>query len=308
MNTALALQPQRPARLRPRSRHLLLVANANASGLQGRRDVVDGALRLLRQRGKAVEARLTSTTDELAEVVSEEERRLVLLGGDGSVHAVANVPGHKPEIALLPAGKANNLAHGLGIPTDLDAAAELAAAGRPRSLDLIAARTATRRHLAVEGVSVGFHAVARSQYHAANSADLAAGLSAGVKALSAFRPFAAAVESDDKLELIKVRQLFVVNFPLYGPRLHVAPGADPADGLLDIVNIEAAGRLPLLRMLHRLRRGTHLGEPGVRRWQAGRIRIATAGRSPIIADTVNLGPGPVELTIEPAALDVVSPQ
>lgn len=34
-------------------------------------------------------------------------------------------------------------------------------------------------------------------------------------------------------------------------------------------------------------------------------RIATSGRSPIIAHSTNLGPGPVELAVEPAALEVV---
>lgn len=38
---------------------------------------------------------------------------------------------------------------------------------------------------------------------------------------------------------------------------------------------------------------------------AKRIRIATSGRSPIIAHSTNLGPGPVELAVEPAALEVV---
>jgi diacylglycerol kinase (ATP) len=306
--TAAPLPLRRPPirRLRSTSPPLLLIANANASGLAGRREVLDGVLGSMRRFGSRVEARLTSTVDELAAVVAAEERRVVLLGGDGSVHALANVPGRKPEIALLPAGKANNLARSLSIPLELDAAVRLAVAGASRPLDLIAARTAERRYLAVEGVSLGYHAYARAKYYADNSADLGAGVAAGLGALKRFHTIAAAIESDGSLEVVKVSQLFVVNFPLYGPGLQVAPDADPADGLLDLVNIETDSRISLLAMLARARHGTHLDQPGVRHWQAARIRIATGGRAPIIADTTNLGFGPVELSVEPAALNVVT--
>jgi diacylglycerol kinase (ATP) len=286
---------------------VLLIANANASGLGGRRGVVEGALALLRAFGARAEARLTSSVEELAAVVSSEERRLVLLGGDGSVHAVANIPGPKPEIALLPAGKANNLARGLGIPIQLEGAARLAATGAPRRIDLIAAQTTETRYLAVEGVSLGYQAYARARYHGVNSGDLAAGVTAALRALTRFHSIAAAVQIDDTLEVLKLSQLFVVNFPLYGPGLCVAPAADPADGLLDLVNVDTTGRMPLLRMLARIRQGTHVDLPGVRHWRARRIRFATGGLAPIIADTTNLGFGAVELTVEPGALPVVAP-
>ena len=55
----------------------------------------------------------------------------------------------------------------------------------------------------------------------------------------------------------------------------------------------------------RLRRGAHLGRAGVTRVAASRVRIATGGRSPIIGDTTNLGAGTVELTVVPAALELV---
>ena len=61
-------------------------------------------------------------------------------------------------------------------------------------------------------------------------------------------------------------------------------------------------------MLTRLRRGTHLGRPGVRHWRAEHVRIATGGRAPIIADTTNLGFGPVDLRVERGALAVVAPK
>ena len=315
MSTALApvlspqpfapVAPARPIRrLRSLSPHLLLVANGNASGLNRHPELVQDSARLLRSAGARVESLVTSTLDELAFVLAGAERRVVLLGGDGSLHAAANTPGHKPELALIPGGKANNVARSLGIPLDLDAAARLAVEGSAHPIDAIAAQTATSRYLAVEGVSVGFHALARSQYRAKNSADTAAGIRAGLGALTRFEPMTMAVGLDGSCELMRLSQLFVVNMPLFGPGLRVAP-ADPTDGLLDVVALEGGGRLSLLPLAARLRRGTHLGTDGVRSFQARTVRISTRGASPVIADTTDLGSDTVELSVVPQALEIV---
>ena len=302
-----SLRPRvpRPHRAAPA---LLLVANVNASGVSCRREALERAHRLLRVYAGRVELRATESVEELASLFpADPTRRVVLLGGDGTLHAAANLPGPKPELALLPAGRANNVARSLGIPADLRAAARVAARGRVRPLDLITAAGAGRRYFAVEGVSVGFHAVARAGYRATNSADLLAAARAGLGALGTFHPIPVAVESDGAARVMTVNQLFVANLPLYGFGLRVAPSADPTDGLLDLVAIEGGGRASLVTMLTRLRRGTHVDRPGASTWRARRIRIATGGRSPVIADSTNLGSGPVDLAVEPAALNVVVP-
>jgi diacylglycerol kinase (ATP) len=311
MTAAHALSELRPAplaparRLRSLSPHVLLVANANASGIVRNPEIVEGAGRLLRAAGARVEIQLTSSLDELGALLPAAERRVVLLGGDGSLHGAANVFGPKPELAILPAGGANNVARSLGIPSDLAAAARLAVSGQARALDLIAARNATQQYLVVEGVSVGFHALARADYHGTNSADLVAGVRAGIGALARFQPITVGLEADGEFRVLRIGQLFAANLPFFGPGLQVAPAADPADGRLDVVAIDVQTRTSLVSTLRRLRRGAHLALPGVTRLSAKSIRIATGGRSPIIADTTNLGTGTVELTVVPAALEIV---
>jgi diacylglycerol kinase (ATP) len=283
----------------------MLVANGNASGLTRRPQLVEESAYLLRTAGARVETLVTSTLDELEHVLAGAERRVVLLGGDGSLHAAANVSGPKPELALIPGGKANNVARSLNIPLEPAAAARLAVEGGAHPMDVIAARTPTRRYLAVEGVSVGFHALARSRYTSANSADTAAGIRVGLEALARFEPMTIALGLDGGCELMRIAQLFVVNTPLFGPGLRVAPAADPADGVLDVVAIDAESRLSFLSLVPRLRRGTHLGREGIRSFRARSVRISTRGASPVIADTTDLGSDTVELTVAPHALDVV---
>jgi diacylglycerol kinase (ATP) len=188
----------------------------------------------------------------------------------------------------------------------LSEAAELAVNGRARPLDVIVATSGDRRYVAVEGISVGFLALARAGYHGRNSADLVAGIRAGASALRSFDPLCVSVEAEEA-ERMRVGQLFVANLPLYSYGLRVAPLADPADGLLDLTAIDARNRFSLLLALARLRKRPEQSCPGYRCWRERRVRIATSRRSPIIADSTDLGVGPVDLVVEPAALSVVAP-
>jgi diacylglycerol kinase (ATP) len=286
---------------------LLLLANAKSSRLSRGDDLAGAAERALRYRGARVELRLTHSLDELGDVIAGAERRVVLLGGDGTVHAVANLPGPAPELALLPAGRANNVARSLGVPTELAKAAALAAEGAARPIDAIQARTDVRRYRAVEGVSVGFHARARVNYRAENSAALGRGLAVGLGALWKFQPLSVVLESDGVKEVVTLGQLFAANLPLYGFGMRVAPSADPGDGLLDLVTIDARTRRSVMAMIPRVRSGKHVGRPGVGIRRVRSVRIDPRGASPVIADSTDLGSGAVELTVEPGALRMVTP-
>lgn len=295
-----------PLRRSQLGRDLLLIANRKASGLAGG-SKLDEALRALRNQGARVEPRLTGDLDELEAAVGEADGRVVLLGGDGSVHAVANLPGALPELALLPAGRANNVARSLGIPLELDRAAALAVHGAARPIDAIDAEAADRRYRVVEGVSVGFHARARVKYRAENSAALLQGLAVGLSTLWKFLPLKVVIESNGEREVMTVAQVFASNLPLYGFGMRVAREADPADGELDLVTIDVRTRRSLVTMLPHVRRGTHHGLPGVRTWRADHVRIDPGGASPVVADSTDLGFGAVELTVARGALEVVTP-
>ncbi|MBD0328694.1 MAG: hypothetical protein ICV64_01110 [Thermoleophilia bacterium] len=288
---------------------ILLVANPNATRLRDG-DQIAEARRLLEAAGARVELRVPRNLQELEASFDPLDcgRRIALLGGDGTLHAVANLfPCPQHEIAILPVGGANNVAQSLGVPLDLRAAAENAVRGVTRPLDRIVASTPEQRYAAIEGVSVGFQAMARARYRGENSTAIWAALSAGLGVMVTFRAPCVEVDSDERRVSGPVDQLFVANLRRYAFGLQVAPHADPSDGLADVISIRRRGRLSLVPMLARLKRGSHLGRPGVDVWRAPRLRIDTGGRSPVICDSTNLGTGPVELQVEAGALTVVVP-
>jgi diacylglycerol kinase (ATP) len=232
---------------------------------------------------------------------------VVLVGGDGSLHEAANAPlGRLPELALVPAGRANNIARALGIPTDRAGAAAVAANAPAGRLDALRVETPERRLYALEALSAGFQAEARAGYDGANSADLRQGLRALVRAVLRFAPYRLRARLDGgELSSASAAQLFLSNLPYFGFGFEVDPGADPADGRLEAILIEARARRRLVRLLAAAYRGRHLALRGVRRISA-RSAVLTEPL-PLVADAVPLGTTTARVSVEPGRLRLAAP-
>jgi membrane-associated protein len=290
---------------------LLVAVNANASGLEDPETTGRELVAVLQELGAQAEAVVTGSQEELWEVLRHAAAlglRVVLVGGDGTVHAAANAPLRRlPELALVPTGRANNVARALGIPTSRAGALALAARTPARRIDALRVATPDRFLFAVEAVSAGFQADARADYRAGNSADLRQGLRALLRAVRRYTPYSARVDLDaTRLRSDDAAQLFLSNLPYFGFGFEVDPGADPADGRFEAILLEARSRRRLVRLLAAARRGRHLGRRGVRRVPAGRARLTEP--LPLVADAVPLGVTTATVSVEPARLRVASPR
>jgi diacylglycerol kinase (ATP) len=289
---------------------LLVVVNGRASGIPDPAATARKLTSLLRKLQLGAEAVVTASEEELwAELrrASAEGSRVVLVGGDGSLHAAANAPLRRlPELALVPAGRANNIARALGIPLEWTEALSVAARRPARPLDALRVVTPDRLVYALEAVSAGFQAEARAGYDSDNSADLRQGVTAFLRALLRYHPYPAAVRlSGGVLRTRAAAQLFFSNLPYFGFGFEVDPGADPGDGRFEAVAIEARSRRRLLWMLAAARRGRHIGRRGVRRLSARFARVLEP--LPLVADSVPLGVTTATVTVEPARLRVAAP-
>ena len=285
---------------------LQVIVNANASGVDSVRSVIRDAREALDHAGARSSAVATRSLDELAAVIADAgDRRLVLVGGDGAVHAAANA-GLGGEFALLPAGKANNIAHALGLPRQWDPAAALAVRESARPLDLLAIEVDGRRTLAVEGVSAGFQAAARSRYTAENSADLRAGVAALLRALTRHRPYDAELLVDGEELSLRTSQVFISNMPLFGYGFQVAPDALPDDGVADLVGLPPLSRTQILPALAKVRRGAHVDDERVLMRRVEHVELRSP--LPLVADAEVLGTGTATIELVPAALRLARPQ
>jgi diacylglycerol kinase family enzyme len=266
-------------------------------------------MQALRDAGARVRAQLTADEDELAAVVRDaRDRRLVLVGGDGTIHALANLGLRRlPPVALLPAGRANNIARALGVPVAWPAAAELAVRGRPAAVDALHVVTPERTVYAVEGVSAGFHAAARHRYTGVNSADLAAGVRALGAELRAYRMRPVALRVDGGPVFARTAaQVFLSNLPYFGYGFRVDPMADPSDGRLEAIVLEAATRRGVVSLLAAARDGSHLQRAGVS-WNRG-VRAHLDTPLPLVADAHPLGVTTAAVTVATGRLRIVTPE
>src|ERR1700735_4626877 len=155
--------------LDPAMHKAALLYNPDSGGSRRRQSELDSVLALLRVAG--VEAKLILThspshAEELTrQAVVEGYDTVFACGGDGTIHNIIQVLANtQVALAILPLGTANALAHDLGIPFNLEAAAQAAlravprrvALGRIKYLDL-EGKPGTRFFIVAAGAGVDAH-------------------------------------------------------------------------------------------------------------------------------------------------------
>ncbi|MGR6466505.1 diacylglycerol/lipid kinase family protein [Rhizobium sp. PAMB 3182] len=107
-------------------------------------------------------------------------------------------------------------------------------------------------------------------------------------------------------ERMRADLVAVCNGAYFGGGMHVAPEAELADGLFDVVILTTGSRLKLVSLLGQIRAGRHLTDPAVRIVRAASVRVepadGTSAGIPTEADGEATGVVPVEFGILPAAL------
>ena len=251
--------------------------------------------------------------------------RVVAVGGDGTVHLVANGlmqldPGARPALCVLPMGTGNDLARTLGFDPD-EAPATLVTRLRDaelRRLDVLRAEAGGETRYIVNALTGGFSGL----LHDALTDDQKAlwgpfaYLMSAVETLPDMAPYRVSVAWDDgPSEMFDVLNVAIANGRTAGGNAPVAPRASPEDGLLDVVLVLDASAPDLVRLGARVLaardRPAHdyLDDPLVVFNQVHTVRFASEPGLPLVADGEPWHDTPLTVTVEPGALRVaVGPQ
>lgn len=188
---------------------------------------------------------LETTPDEtgrgLAEAAVAEQVDVVLAsGGDGTVTACGEgVAGSGVPLAVLPAGTGNLLARNLGLPLALDQALAVGLTGRDRRLDV----GNVNGHPFVAMAGIGFDAMLLDS----TGEPLKKRLGWMAYAVSALRhlrarPVRATLRADGRPVLRRrASGIIVGNVGALQGGLVLLPGAEPDDGVLDLMVLTARG-------------------------------------------------------------------
>ena len=240
---------------------MLLITNSEAGSADEER--LEAALAVLRA-ATDVEVAVTSNPGELDGVLHRRGgRRVVVAGGDGSLHAVVAALHKRNELAdtvigLVPVGTGNDFARGTGIPLDPAGAAEVVVTGQVRPVDLI---VDCLGEIVVNNLHIGVGAEASRVAHPLKKVLGRAGYVLGAMKAAVNPPYLRLrVEVDDHVVADFAHPVLMVavgNGSRVGGGAEITPGADPTDGRLDVMVSFATSLLAKLSFAARFRKGAH---------------------------------------------------
>ena len=274
--------------------------SADDGGTAAARSAVDAGADVVLVAGG--DGTLRAAVHGLLESAPRTKRRSRLDGPtDPSQEAEAN-----PALAVVPFGSGDLLARNLRVPLDVRDAVALAFDGDPAPLDLLQVRAAGREEYALVMAGIGADAAVLADTREPLKRLLGAGayLFAGVRHVRA-RPVHTSIAMDGAEPVWGYASLVGVgNVGELRPGVALMPGADAADGQLDVVAASPRHARDVLRMMA----GTLVGsrrEHGLDRYRGARVEVTTASPVPCHVDGDLIGEV-TSLTAEvtPAALRV----
>lgn len=269
-----------------------LIHNPDAGAGEQSRDVLDNALR---DAGIDVTYQSTAAGD-IEPALRDPGDVIIVAGGDGTVARVARrLSGRAVPLAIVPLGTANNIATSLGIDgTPGEIIRGLRGAER-RGLDVGIARAPWGSANFVE--SAGLGVIARLLRDAAEDQandpsatgsgthDIEDGAQLLRRALKREKPRRWHVDADGEDLSGQYLLALVLNIAVVGPRVMLAPDADPGDGLLDLVLVGEDDRDALGAFLRRLKRGEPAVSP-IHSRRVKRVRMQWKGKAGHLDDEV----------------------
>ncbi|GGL09759.1 diacylglycerol kinase [Deinococcus radiotolerans] len=257
-----------------------LIYNTNAGG--SKHATPDDLVNAIHAIGFTPVYRATSCEDDLKEALDGVAGTVFVAGGDGTQRAVALTLAGRAEVnlAVIPMGTANNVARTLGVqgePLDV-----IAAYGRSevRPFDLGRVEGPWGEDLFLEACGCGAFADVMAEYDPEEGKSPLRAVQALTTTLTTFDPPPVQLTLDgEEQPKAAFALLEVMNTKATGPRLRLATNADPGDGQLDVVRIDAAGREGLLTYLAALARDEFEALSSVESTRAGRVEIPYTGQA-----------------------------
>jgi diacylglycerol kinase (ATP) len=266
--------------------------------------------RLLREAGATVDVTYSPGPLAMGALVSAAVDRgevVVSVGGDGMLSSLAGlVSAAGGTLGVVPAGRGNDFARMLGLPTEPADVAALLLDGEVRTVDLVSLGLPGAAPRVVAGsVYCGVDARAGEIVDRAHRLPRKAQYPyAALRALATYSPARFQVSIDGVQREYAAANVVVANSAFYGSGMKIAPAALVSDGVLDVVVIEAASRLALMRSLPKVYDGAHVDLPEVTVLTGKRVELRASPPVPVGGDGEPLGRLP-SLSEDPAVVEVL---
>lgn len=293
--------------------HTFLVNPASANGSTGRRwPELARRAAAAGLEGDALLSERPGHLTELARAAAASAELLVVVGGDGSVHEVANgLAGlaSPPPVAVVPRGTGWDFVRSFGIPRDVERAAQVALAGETRTIDLGRATyrawdgsegTAMFANVASAGLSGAIAQRANKTTKALGGKGSYLWATFAVFARWSAEPVRLAVDGERREA--RLFDVVVANGRFFGGGMQICPEAVSDDGLFDVLTIGDVTKRDLVQTMPKIYRGTHLPHPKAELLRGRTVTVDADLPLPVQLDGEQPGTTPVRFEVAPGAL------
>lgn len=245
---------------------------------------------------------------QTARAAAERGDVVIAVGGDGLVRDVAcGVVPVGGTMAIVPAGRGNDLARKLGLSHEPGVLAGMLADGQVRSYDVIEA-AGTGTPVVLGNVYVGIDSVANQ---AINDNRWLPGLLvyrlAPLAAMLRWRAPTFTVTCDGVATTLPAHSVVVANSGAYGHGLAIVPSAELDDGLLDVMTVADGPRRKIVKFMAQAKDGSHVESATVTVRRGSAVTISADRPVPVFADGDYLAELPISIAVKPAALKLLMP-
>jgi YegS/Rv2252/BmrU family lipid kinase len=286
----------------------LVLLNRQAGSRPEQIEKVEAAL-----AGAGVDAEVVAPAGrlEMADCVNDAweagRRRFVVVGGDGTLHLVANHLVGRSEratLGLLPTGSGCDFARTFGIPSQLDAAARHLLGERTYPVDagVLEGDFGRRYFLNVGQSGVGAAAAETAGRFPRRLGSLRY-IFAFAARLPGFKSVDIEVHTPNRVITAHALAVIFANAQFFAGGWNVAPRAAVTDGELDL-QVISARKWEAPRLVPKIIRGLHLSDRTVRRLSVPSFELRTEHPWPVEADGEYLGNTPLRGSVLSAALDL----
>lgn len=243
------------------------------------------------------------------------------VGGDGTANEVVNGLVQATEdgrvdvaMGMLAAGRGNDFAYGMGMPTDLDLACRVLAEDRRKMIDIghISGGLISEGRYFGNSVGIGFDAVVTME--AAKMTWLSGVPSYLVAVLKTIFLYYKApqvqIEYDTQTMSLPALMISIMNGKRQGGTFYMTPESKNDDGLFDICIVHEVSKPRIFTLIPHFLKGTQFSEKEVQLRQASQVTVtAVHGGLPAHMDGEIISVDSTELVIEllPKRLQLICP-
>ena len=220
---------------------------------------------------------------------SQDYDVVIAIGGDGTVHEVANglmriAEQNRPALSIIPCGSGNDSCRMAGIPLDIEAATQVLTANNQHWFDL----GVCNETYFTNSFSAGLDArtVAKTidlKQKTGRSGMVLYGQALIDTIFHDMHPSIIDIDTGDGVHRREVLLCAITNGQTYGAGFRINPTARPDDGTLTLSHIDWMSRMRVLGCIPRLLRATHVEIPEYRVSEIVSCTLTAEDDQPLIA-------------------------